>query len=330
MAAVRRLALALALVAALSAIVLWSDRPAGEAGRAALHTVRIVTWADTPLSEESIRGAKLGLEASGKVGTIEVQSAQLDAATLNSIVADCVSRPPDLVLAITTPALQALLAKVKETPVVFTGIASPILAGAGTSKTDHLPNVTGVSSEIDTVRMARLVRATLPAARSVATVMNPSEVNSVYHTELLVAAMTEVGIEVRPFAADRPADVSVAADAMASSGVDAIVQISDALSASSFPAIAAAARRSHLPLFSFLSDHARKGSTIVVTRDYVDLGKQAAALAVRILDGADPASIPFEDPLGSRLLVNESTAATLGLAIPESVLREADERIVAP
>jgi putative ABC transport system substrate-binding protein len=157
--------------------------------------------------------------------------------------------------------------------------------------------------------------------------MNPSEVNSVYHRDLLVEAMRKVGIEVRSFAADRPADVSVAADAMASSGVDAIVQISDALSASSFPAIATAARRAHRPLFSFLSDHARKGSTLVVSRDYVDLGQQAAAVVVRILDGADPATIPFQDPVGSRLLLNEATARTLGLAIPESILRETDERI---
>lgn len=294
-------------------------------------TIRVVTWADTPLSEESIRGVKLGLEAAGLVdGTtadIEVQSAQLDAATLNTIVADCESRPPDAIVAITTPALQAVIAKVKRTPVVFTGIASPILAGAGTSKTDHLPNVTGVSSEIDVDRMARLVRTILPQAKTVATVMNPSEVNSVYHRDLLVEAMRKVGIEVRSFAADRPADVSVAADAMASSGIDAIVQISDALSASSFPAIATAARRAHLPLFSFLSDHARKGSTLVVSRDYVDLGQQAAAVVVRILDGADPATIPFQDPVGSRLLLNEATARTLGLTIPESILRETDERI---
>jgi ABC-type uncharacterized transport system substrate-binding protein len=294
-------------------------------------TIRVVTWADTPLSEESIRGVKLGLEAAGLVdgttASIEVQSAQLDAATLNTIVADCESRPPDAIVAITTPALQAVIAKVKRTPVVFTGIASPILAGAGTSKTDHLPNVTGVSSEIDVDRMARLVRTILPQAKTVATVMNPSEVNSVYHRDLLVEAMRKVGIEVRSFAADRPADVSVAADAMASSGVDAIVQISDALSASSFPAIATAARRAHRPLFSFLSDHARKGSTLVVSRDYVDLGQQAAAVVVRILDGADPATIPFQDPVGSRLLLNEATARTLGLAIPESILRETDERI---
>jgi putative ABC transport system substrate-binding protein len=65
----------------------------------------------------------------------------------------------------------------------------------------------------------------------------------------------------------------------------------------------------------------------VVSRDYVDLGQQAAAVVVRILDGADPATIPFQDPVGSRLLLNEATARTLGLTIPESILRETDERI---
>jgi len=304
-------------------------RPAGR-----IPTVRIVTWADTPVTEDSIRGVREGLREAGleegSSVTVDLKSAQLDIATLNSIMADSEDRPPDVLVVITTPALQAAIARIKRTAVVFTAIASPIHAGAGTSMTDHLPNVTGISSELDAPRMAEVLRKVLPRARSVATIVNPSEVNSTYFRDLLAEAMAKVGIEVKSFPADRPADVSVAADTMASSGVDAIVQISDSLSGSAFPAIAAAARRANVPLLAFNSDQAEKGAVLGVARDFFDMGRAAGNLAKRILDGADPATIPFQDPIGSRLVINEDLAATLGIAIPPEVLSEADRRIRTP
>jgi putative ABC transport system substrate-binding protein len=178
--------------------------------------------------------------------------------------------------------------------------------------------------------MAEIVRKVLPQAKAVATIVNPSEVNSTYFRDLLAEAMGKVGIEVRSFAADRPADVSVAADTMASSGIDAIVQISDSLSGSAFPAIAAAAKRANVPLFGFNSDQAERGCVLVVARDFIDMGREAGKLAKRILDGADPATIPFQEPIGSRLIVNEEVAKALGITIPPEVLSEADRRIPTP
>jgi ABC-type uncharacterized transport system substrate-binding protein len=304
-------------------------RPAGK-----IPTVRIATWADTPVTEDSIRGVREGLREAGleeeKTVKVDLKSAQLDVGTLNSIMADSADRPPDVLVVITTPALQAAIARLDSTPIVFTAIASPIQAGAGTSRTDHLPNVTGISSELDAPRMAEIVRKVLPQAKSVATIVNPSEVNSTYFRDLLAEAMGKVGIEVRSFAADRPADVSVAADTMASSGIDAIVQISDSLSGSAFPAIAAAAKRANVPLFGFNSDQAERGCVLVVARDFVDMGREAGTLAKRILDGADPATIPFQEPIGSRLIVNEEVAKALGITIPAEVLSEADRRIPTP
>jgi putative ABC transport system substrate-binding protein len=69
---------------------------------------------------------------------------------------------------------------------------------------------------------------------------------------------------------------------------------------------------------------------LVVARDFIDMGREAGKLAKRILDGADPATIPFQEPIGSRLIVNEDVARTLGITIPPEVLSEADRRIPTP
>jgi putative ABC transport system substrate-binding protein len=49
-----------------------------------------------------------------------------------------------------------------------------------------------------------------------------------------------------------------------------------------------------------------------------------AAFADKILKGARPAELPFEQPTKFELVVNEATAKALGLAIPQSLMVRAD------
>jgi putative ABC transport system substrate-binding protein len=50
-----------------------------------------------------------------------------------------------------------------------------------------------------------------------------------------------------------------------------------------------------------------------------------AGLADRILRGARPADLPFEQPNRFRLVINKKTLQTLGLSIPTAVMMRADE-----
>jgi putative ABC transport system substrate-binding protein len=52
---------------------------------------------------------------------------------------------------------------------------------------------------------------------------------------------------------------------------------------------------------------------------------RVAGLADRILRGARPADLPFEQPNRFRLVINKKTLQTLGLTIPTAILTRADE-----
>ncbi|MGB8445499.1 MAG: ABC transporter substrate binding protein, partial [Pseudolabrys sp.] len=76
--------------------------------------------------------------------------------------------------------------------------------------------------------------------------------------------------------------------------------------------------------YSFL---VRDGGLMSYGPDLKETVERAAAMVDRILQGAKPADLPFEEPTQYRFALNLKTAKAIGLAIPQFVLALADEVI---
>jgi ABC-type uncharacterized transport system substrate-binding protein len=280
---------------------------------------------------EAEEGVLAGLREAGLVEgrdyVTTIRNAQGDMATVSSLIDAALVERTDLLITFSTPTLQAALARARAVPIVFNYLASPIAAGAGTSDTDHLPNVTGVYMAAAFKEMLELIRATLPAARTLGTLYVPAEVNTVFYKDRLQEATAKAGFELITVAANTSSDVSDAALALVSRRPDAICQVPGNLTASSFPSIAQAAARARLPVFAFQSSQVRTGASLVVGRDYQDSGRQAAALAARIMRGERPGAIPFQPVTRTRVIVNLDAARHAGLVIPRSIVEHAAEVI---
>src|SRR5262249_12679449 len=128
--------------------------------------------------EEAEHGVMAGLRESGLVEgrdyEVKIRNAQGDMGTVNSLIDAAVSDVADLLIALSTPTLQAALQRARTLPIVFTYVASGVIAGAGRSDEDHLPNVTGVYLGGGYEELLAIVRESFPFVRAMGTLFVPS------------------------------------------------------------------------------------------------------------------------------------------------------------
>lgn len=315
-----------------------SSRSAAGAARpalapAALKRVIVVTYAETPPTEDALAGTIAALAEAGfrdgESMRLLVRGAQLDTGTMNAIMAQVAEERPDLLLTFSTPTLQAAMRRIRGVPVVFNLVASPEAAKVCTTPTEHLPGFTGVSSVSDYGSLARALREAFPSARTASGIFCPSEVNSEYNRVEMGRALAEVGIAYQPMPADRPSDVPAALDAAIAQRPDALIALSDNLSSTAMPAVLKAAAGARMPLVGFVTDLAEGGALFVMARDFRQLGAQGGAMAARVLRGESPDHMPIELPRTMRIVVNADAARTLGVELPAALVNRADRVIGA-
>jgi ABC-type uncharacterized transport system substrate-binding protein len=231
----------------------------------------------------------------------------------------------DLCVVYGTPTLQVAIRQVTDIPIVFTVVADPLLAGAGKSDHDHLPNFTGVYTLGPYREMAEVLRTHFPQIKRVGTLFCPAEANSVANKDLFVREASRRGLTVETVPVNSPSELPDAAMALCSRQLDAVVQVVDNLSAAGFPAIAHAAEQARLPVFACQGAAAKQGAAVVLARDYVYVGRETALKVARVMRGENPARIPFSPPSTTQKLVNLKQAQASGLSIPEALLREAKQ-----
>lgn len=296
----------------------------GTAGGAA-HApwqLRMVLYNETEFSEASHKGLVDGISRAGLVEgrdyALKVYNAQGDMSTLSSIMTTIKSDHPDLLMVISTPALQAALRQAgEETRIVFTGVGDGVKAGGGKSETDHLPNVTGITTKSPFEGMARLVKETLPGVKAVGTLFTPAEINSVLYKDWYKEALAKQGIELVAVPVTSSADVAQSAAELCTQDIQAVSQIVDNLTRPGFPLIARKAAEASLPVYVFESAQMIENCVICLARDYYDAGVEAAGKAIRVLNGENPASIPFSNTQSEKLLINYELAKKYNLTLPE-------------
>lgn len=321
--------LAVVIITVAVVIIMNRKSPTSEA---TVMKLALVQYNDSPLSEMTKEGILKGLSMEGyRKDTdyvINVYNAQGDVSTLNLIFDAVLNDNPRLVFVSSTPTLQVAVRKIKEIPVVFTTVADPIAAGAGSSYEEHLPNVTGISTLGDYGGMVKLVKTIIPGVKSIGTLYSPGEMNSVKNMNCFREQTEAAGIELSTIPVNSSSETADAALSLLARKPEVVCQIVDNLTSLSAATIIRICRDHRVPVFGFVSDQSEKGAILVVSRDYVQAGIDATRLAGKIFKGANPAGIPFEFVSRTEILINTVAAAENNITIPAEILNRENTVVV--
>ena len=260
---------------------------------------------------------------------IEYRYAEGKYERLPQFAADLVRLKVDVIFTYGTPGSLAAKNATRTIPIVFGAVADPLTAGLVRTLTRPGGNVTGVTTnnpELSAKRMS-LLREAVPTASRVAVLANPDfPATSKMVAEARLAAPA-LGMELQVLEVRAPQELAKAFAAMTAAKAHAVVVLPDAMFIAQRRQIVELAARSRIPAMYHLRQFAEAGGLICYGVDYVESFQQAAVLVDKILKGAKPADLPVEQPWRFALTINLKTATALGLAIPQSLLRRADQLI---
>lgn len=254
-----------------------------------------------------------------------VHIAQGNMGTNLQIVSQIQGEKPDLILTITTPSSQAVVQKIKDVPVLFTGVTDPVSAGLVHSLDKPGGNVTGMTDMSPMDQHLALIREFLPKLKRLGVLYNAGEPNSVVLVNLLKAECKKAGVTLEEATVANSAAVYQAARSLVGR-VDAVYVPVDNTVVAGLESAVKVCEQAKLPFFSGDTDSVARGTVAALAVDYGRMGRQTADMAARILrDGAKPADMPVESLKHLALYVNKSAAARMGVTIPQAVLQRADK-----
>jgi len=290
------------------------------------YKVGILQLVEHPALDEANKGFIDGLASQGFKDNVKLdqQNAQADQSNLNTIAQRFVSDKDDLILAIATPAAQSVANATKDIPIVGTAITDYESAKLVKSNDKSGTNVTGTSDMNPIEKQIDLLLKIVPNAKVIGTIYNSSEINSQVQIDKMKAYAATKGLTVVETTVSNVNDIQQAAQNLTTQSVQAIYVPTDNIMASAMTTLTAITNNAKIPVFAAEEGLVVNGGALATySVDYYKLGQQAGIMAAKILKGeAKPQDMAIETQKEFKLVINKETMSTLGITIPEELLKE--------
>jgi len=297
-------------------------------GKPLIALIRAADWMGNEWGEDAI---KVGLlESDMQAGhdyDLKVSSAQGDLATLPSLIDAAIDAKARVIVTLQDATLQAAVQRAKSVPIVFDLLSDPFAAGAGTSDSNHLPNITGVYSpgfgDPEQARRVDLIRRIVPKARKIGILFSPEEQLSVIFKDRMTKAAQKAGLQVTAVPVGNIGEVGEATRSLCGQKVDAI-ELYGNVAHAGFASLIKVARECRIPVFSPAPFEVMQGAVASFFPDFQEGGAEAGKMIARVLKGESPGSIPFYRLQTTKVVVNPAGAGKVGITLPPDVLKQAD------
>ncbi|MDF9844110.1 MULTISPECIES: ABC transporter substrate-binding protein [unclassified Paenibacillus] len=257
---------------------------------------------------------------------IDYQNAQGDQSNLKTIAQKFANEKYDLIVAIATPSAQAIAGETKEIPILFAAVTDPVSAGLVNNLEHPGGNITGTSDIISAEQNLKLAFKITPDIKRLGLIYNSGETAALLVTNELKDYLKTSSEKITLIEATvtSTADVPQAVQSLAGK-VDAIFAPIDNTIASSMPVVSNMCIDAKIPLYVGADSMVKDGGLAAYGVNYEILGQETADMAAEILNGKQPGDLPIKVMKSLNVYLNSQTATTLGIQIPEEVLKEASE-----
>jgi len=291
------------------------------------YKLGVVYFAPEEGNDLCLKGLFDGLKAEGieegKNLVVLKSHAQAEIANIPMLIQNYDSQDVNAIVTLTTPVLTAASTMAKKKPVIFTYVYDPIAAGAGKTRTDHHPNITGVGSFPPVEDTIDVIQKLIPGIKTVGTVYNSSEANSTKVISVARESFKKRGIKLEEVTATSTGEMFQAAQVLTHRSIQAMWVTGDNTALQSFDGIAKAAKEAKLPLIINDPEFTARGAVASIGLGWYEAGQSAAKLVARVLRGESPANIPFEEVAIKKVVLNQEAAQRLGIKFPPELEKEA-------
>lgn len=261
--------------------------------------------------------------------TVEWRFSEGDPQRWLPLARDLVSARPNVIYVQTTPAALAAKQVTSTIPIVIPTAIDPVGAGLADSLARPSGNVTGLAMlqpEI-TGKALSLLKEAVPTLKRVAVVWNAGNPANAPVWRQVEATAGSEGLVLSSQPVRDAAEFAPAFAAISAQRPDGVLVLIDAFMTQYLRQVVDFIEQQRLPAVTTSRFFPALGGLMSYGASDVANARKAADYIDRILKGANPGDLPFEQPTTFELVINLRTAKVLGLTLPPLLVTRADEII---
>jgi putative ABC transport system substrate-binding protein len=265
----------------------------------------------------------------GQNFAIEARYAEGRADRWPDLASELVRLKVDVILVDTTPAALAAKNASRSIPIVHCCAIDPVGAGLAASLARPGGNVTGLAQLYPelSAKGLLLLKEARPGLSRVAVLWNPANPANASAWRETENAARASGLTLHSVPIRVLKDFDHVPAGLAEARAEGVLLLGDSLVFVLRKQIAGLIIQKRLVAVTPYREVTELGALMSYGVDLADLFHRAAGYVDRVLKGANPANLPFEQPTKFEFVINLKTAKALGLTIPPSLLLRADQVI---
>jgi len=262
----------------------------------------------------------------GRNVQFEVRWGDGDIDRARTFASELVNLKPDVILAVSTPAIAVLKKATYSIPLVFAIVNDPVAQGIVSSVAHPGGNISGFSF-IDFSMLSKtlqLLKRAVPGMNRVGFLFNP---DSYPYYEVYLKSLRGEGQDVTALRVHSEPEIEQAFEVFAAAPGAGMIVPPEPFTSAHRKLVIKLAAQFHVPAAYGLQDFVTDGGMMSYGPNNTDIFVRSASYIDRILKGANPGDLPVQVPTKYDFVINAKAAQALGITIPANLLALAAEVI---